>query len=77
MARSRSRAVAAGQGLFTRSGHLVDVTDGSARLHVLLETDGEHDALLAAERARAGKAELVSIAYYRQVPAALNHLLAA
>jgi Mg-chelatase subunit ChlD len=46
------------------------------RLHVLLQTDGEHDAALAADLARLGHGRLAPIHDYRQVAPALNHLLA-
>jgi Mg-chelatase subunit ChlD len=46
------------------------------RLHVLLQTDGEHDTALAADLARLGHGRLAPIRDYRQVAPALNHLLA-
>jgi Mg-chelatase subunit ChlD len=46
------------------------------RLHVLLQTDGEHDAALAAELARLGHGRLAPVRDYRQVAPALNRLLA-
>jgi MoxR-like ATPase len=45
------------------------------QLHVLLETDGEHDEALARDLATAGKGSLVPVADHRDVPAALNRLL--
>jgi MoxR-like ATPase len=54
-----------------------DVAPGFERLHVLLETDGEHDEQLARELAQGGHGELVPISHFTQVPAALNHLLGA
>jgi hypothetical protein len=42
---------------------------------VLLEADGEHDADLAADLARLGHGELVTVTSYTQVAPALNHLL--
>jgi Mg-chelatase subunit ChlD len=45
------------------------------RLHVLLQTDGEHDAALAAELAHLGHGLLAPIRHYRQVAPALNRLL--
>ncbi|GAA5134478.1 hypothetical protein GCM10023320_62330 [Pseudonocardia adelaidensis] len=45
------------------------------RLHVLLETDGEHDALLAADLARLGRGRLAPVATHRHVAPALNRLL--
>ncbi|GAY07230.1 VWA domain-containing protein [Pseudonocardia sp. N23] len=45
-------------------------------LHVMLETDGEHDAPLAAELARKGRGRLAHIATHRDVAPALNRLLA-
>ncbi|WP_211241365.1 VWA domain-containing protein [Pseudonocardia spinosispora] len=44
-------------------------------LHVLLETDGEHDADLAAQLARAGRGRLAPISNHRQVAPALNTML--
>lgn len=49
-----------------------DVAPGFERLHVLLETDGEHDEQLARELARGGHGEVAPIANFTQVPAALN-----
>ena len=46
------------------------------RLHILLQTDGEHDADLAADLARLGHGRLAPIRDYRQVAPALNRLLA-
>src|SRR5690606_41789804 len=46
------------------------------RLHVLLETDGEHDAPLAADLARLGRGGLAAVATHRDVAPALNRLLA-
>jgi Mg-chelatase subunit ChlD len=46
------------------------------RLHVLLQTDGEHDAALAADLARFGHGRLAPVRDYRQVAPALNQLLA-
>jgi Mg-chelatase subunit ChlD len=46
-------------------------------LHVLLQTDGEHDAALGAELARLGHGRLSAIRDYRQVAPALNELLSA
>lgn len=45
------------------------------RLHVLLETDGEHDEDLARDLARAGGGALVPVADHREVPGALNEVL--
>jgi Mg-chelatase subunit ChlD len=45
------------------------------RLHVLLETDGEHDAPLAADLARLGRGRLAPVATHRDVAPALNRLL--
>jgi uncharacterized protein (DUF58 family) len=45
-------------------------------LHVLLETDGEHDAPLAADLARLGGGRLALVATHRDVAPALNRLLA-
>jgi Mg-chelatase subunit ChlD len=45
------------------------------RLHVLLETDGEHDAPLAADIARLGRGRLAPVATHRDVAPALNRLL--
>ena len=45
------------------------------RLHVLLQTDGEHDAALAADLARLGHGRLAPVRDYRQVAPALNTLL--
>jgi Mg-chelatase subunit ChlD len=45
------------------------------RLHVLLQTDGEHDAALAADLARLGHGRLSPVRDYRQVAPALNRLL--
>ena len=45
-------------------------------LHVLLQTDGEHDAPLAADIARLGHGRLASVATHRDVAPALNRLLA-
>lgn len=47
------------------------------RLHVLLQTDGEHDAALAADLARLGHGRLSAVRDYRQVAPALNELLSA
>jgi Mg-chelatase subunit ChlD len=47
------------------------------RLHVLLQTDGEHDAALAAELARLGHGLLAPVRDYRQVAPAINRLLSA
>ncbi|MEW6476464.1 MAG: VWA domain-containing protein [Actinomycetota bacterium] len=47
------------------------------RLHVLLQTDGEHDAALAADLARLGHGRLAPVRHYRQVAPALNQLLCA
>ena len=44
-------------------------------LHVLLETDGEHDAPLAADLARLGRGRLARVATHRDVAPALNRLL--
>jgi Mg-chelatase subunit ChlD len=54
-----------------------DVAERFERLHVLLETDGEHDAALARQLAKAGGGQVVPIAHWRQIPEALNRLLAA
>src|SRR5439155_25259845 len=48
-----------------------------SRLHVLLQTDGEHDAALAAELARLGHGLLAPVRHYRQVAPAVNRLLSA
>lgn len=45
-------------------------------LHVLLQTDGEHDAPLAADLARLGHGRLASVRTHRDVAPALNRLLA-
>ncbi|MGH3468480.1 MAG: vWA domain-containing protein [Thermocrispum sp.] len=45
-------------------------------LHVLLQTDGEHDTPLAADLARLGHGHLAPVATHRDVAAALNRLLA-
>jgi Mg-chelatase subunit ChlD len=45
------------------------------RLHVLLQTDGEHDAALAADLARLGHGRVAPVRDYRQVAPALNRLL--
>ena len=45
-------------------------------LHVLLETDGEHDAPLAADLARLGHGKLAHIATHRDAAGAVNRLLA-
>jgi Mg-chelatase subunit ChlD len=47
------------------------------RLHVLLQTDGEHDAALASDLARLGHGRLSAVRDYRQVAPALNELLSA
>jgi hypothetical protein len=47
-----------------------------SRLHVLLQTDGEHDAPLAADLARLGHGRLAPVATHRDVAPALNRLLA-
>ena len=44
-------------------------------LHVLLQTDGEHDAPLAADLARLGHGRLAPVATHRDVAPALNRLL--
>ena len=44
-------------------------------LHVLLETDGEHDLPLAADLARLGRGRLARIANHRDVAPALNRVL--
>lgn len=45
-------------------------------LHVLLETDGEHDAPLGRDLARLGHGKMASVATHRDVAPALNRLLA-
>ena len=45
------------------------------RLHVLLQTDGEHDAALGADLARLGHGRLAPVRDYRQVAPAINQLL--
>jgi len=45
-------------------------------LHVLLETDGEHDAELAGQLARLGRGRLAAVRGHRQVAPALNRMLA-
>jgi Mg-chelatase subunit ChlD len=45
-------------------------------LHVLLQTDGEHDAPLGADIARLGRGRLARVADHRDVAPALNRLLA-
>src|SRR5581483_202372 len=45
------------------------------QLHVLLQTDGEHDAALAADLARLGRGRLAPVRHHRQVAPALNRLL--
>jgi Mg-chelatase subunit ChlD len=45
------------------------------RLHVLLETDGEHDAPLATDLARLGHGRLARVSTHRDVAPALNRLL--
>lgn len=58
-----------------------DPRDAAARfpdlapLHVLLETDGEHDADLGAQLARLGGGRLARIRTHRDVPPALNRAL--
>ena len=47
-----------------------------ARLDVLLETDGEHDAELASELARRGRGEVRAVADHRAVAPALNRIFA-
>jgi MoxR-like ATPase/Mg-chelatase subunit ChlD len=44
-------------------------------LHVLLQTDGEHDAFLAGELARLGRGLVAPVADHRAVAPALNRLL--
>jgi Mg-chelatase subunit ChlD len=44
-------------------------------LHVLLETDGEHDLPLAADLARLGRGRLAAVATHRDVAPGLNRLL--
>lgn len=44
-------------------------------LHVLLQTDGEHDAPLAADLARLGHGRFAPVAGHRDVAPALNRLL--
>ncbi|GJF01123.1 vWA domain-containing protein [Pseudonocardia sp. D17] len=44
-------------------------------LHVMLESDGEHDADLAVDLARLGRGRLAPVATHRDVAPALNHLL--
>lgn len=45
-------------------------------LHVLLQTEGEHDAALGADLARAGRGRLAPVVSHRDVAPALNRLLA-
>jgi Mg-chelatase subunit ChlD len=45
------------------------------QLHVLLQTDGEHDAPLAADMARLGHGRLARVATHRDVAPALNRVL--
>jgi Mg-chelatase subunit ChlD len=45
-------------------------------LHVLLQTDGEHDEPLAADLARLGRGRLARVATHRDVAPALNRVLA-
>jgi Mg-chelatase subunit ChlD len=45
-------------------------------LHVLLQTDGEHDEPLAADLARLGHGRLARVATHRDVAPALNRILA-
>lgn len=45
-------------------------------LHVLLETDGEHDAPLGRDLARMGRGRCLPVATHRDVAPALNRLLA-
>ncbi|GEL23712.1 hypothetical protein PSU4_26660 [Pseudonocardia sulfidoxydans NBRC 16205] len=45
------------------------------RLHVLLQTDGEHDAPLAADIARLGRGSIRPVRTYRDVAPALNVML--
>jgi len=52
-----------------------DTAHGFPELHVLLETDGEHDAPLAADIARLGRGRLARIRTHRDAAAALNRLL--
>jgi hypothetical protein len=52
------------------------IAGGFMRLDVLLETDGEHDAELAADLARLGHGEMVAARDHRQVALALNRVLA-
>jgi len=46
-------------------------------LHVLLQTDGEHDSPLAADLARLGHGRLAPVSTHRDVAPALNRLLGA
>lgn len=48
---------------------------GFPELHVLLQTDGEHDAPLAADLARLGHGRLAPVRTHRDVAPALNRLL--
>ena len=45
-------------------------------LHVLLQTDGEHDAALGADLARLGRGRFAPVATHRDVAPALNRVLA-
>ncbi|MFE6509444.1 VWA domain-containing protein [Nocardioides sp. NPDC057767] len=53
-----------------------DVARKIPRLHVLLQTDGEHDAPLAVDLARLGHGRLATVRTYRDVPEALNRAFA-
>jgi Mg-chelatase subunit ChlD len=52
-----------------------DVARRFGELHVLLQTDGEHDAPLAADLARLGHGRLARVATHRDVAPALNRVL--
>jgi Mg-chelatase subunit ChlD len=47
-----------------------------SELHVLLQTDGEHDAALGADLARLGRGRFAPVATHRDVAPALNRVLA-
>ena len=50
--------------------------DAFPELHVLLQTDGEHDAALGADLARLGRGRFAPVATHRDVAPALNRVLA-
>lgn len=54
-----------------------DIARRFGELHVLLQTDGEHDTPLAADMARLGHGRLLRVATHRDVAPALNRVLGA